>query len=120
MNKTDRYSHIISTFILYFVAENGQAASGCSIIPIIDQERHHYQALMLGYNEEQYRFSFMVLFHFDIIQDQIWVQANNSDWDFTDELVEKGVELEDLVVGWLPENARVYADLMNEQAEAKT
>ncbi|MEM1328040.1 MAG: hypothetical protein AAGI23_18920 [Bacteroidota bacterium] len=47
MSKTDRYSHIISTFILDFVAENGQAASGCSIIPVLDQERHHYQALML-------------------------------------------------------------------------
>ncbi|MEM8525586.1 MAG: element excision factor XisI family protein [Bacteroidota bacterium] len=108
MTKQESYSNILSAFVTDFAEKYEQAPSGLSTIALIDKERHHYQALMLGYNEEQEKFSFVVAFHLDLIEDQVWVQANNTDWDFSNDLLERGVSEKDIVIGWLPENAESY------------
>lgn len=108
MTKQESYSKILAEFVTDFAEKYEQSPSGLSTIAIVDKERHHYQALMLGYNEEQEKFSFVVAFHLDLIADQVWVQANNTDWDFSEDLLERGVLEADIVIGWLPENAEIY------------
>ena len=46
--------------------------------------------------------------HFDIIDDKVWVQQNNTDWEVGDMLEERGVLKSDIVVGFLPPELRAY------------
>ncbi|MDZ7880155.1 MAG: element excision factor XisI family protein [Saprospiraceae bacterium] len=46
--------------------------------------------------------------HFDIINEKIWVQKNNTDWEVGDMLEERGVPKMDIVVGFLPPDLRTH------------
>lgn len=48
------------------------------------------------------KFIYDVLFHFDIKNGQIWIQQNWTDIKLCQELVERGVENQDIFVGFPP------------------
>jgi hypothetical protein len=75
---------------------------------VADKERNHFQLTSIG-REKDGRFFLNVLFHFDIKPDgKIWLQANNTDIDIAAELVERGVEKLDIVLGFQPPRYRPY------------
>lgn len=108
MNKTQQYADILADYILEFEAKFKDANDGLTTLSIIDNERHHYQSLLYGHQDD--RFLFIVQFHFDIINDQIWLQQNNTDIDLGEELVNLGVPKSDIVLGFLSEFEREYSD----------
>ncbi len=74
---------------------------------ITDEERGHYQLVSLGW--EGRAFSYAVIYHFDIKPDgKVWIQANNTDIDVAEELMQKGVAREDIVVGFQHPAYRPY------------
>ncbi len=74
---------------------------------ITDEPRGHYQLVSLGW--EGRGFSYAVVYHFDLKTDgKIWIQANNTDIDVAEELVEQGVFKEDIVVGFQHPAYRPY------------
>lgn len=118
MTKTEKYSEILTKFLTDFANEQKDAVDGLTTLVITDKERHHYQSVIHGFNEEQYKHTFMVLFHFDIIDEKIWIQVNNTDWDFEETLIQKGIASNDLVIGWLPKFARQKTSKTGEKASA--
>jgi hypothetical protein len=74
---------------------------------ITDKEHNQFQLLIAGWNNGKY--SFKVLFHFEIYNDKIWLQENNTEFYVADELIEKGVAREDIVLGFLPERDRAFS-----------
>lgn len=46
------------------------------------------------------------MMHFDIIDEKVWIQVNNTDRDLTAELINLGVSQEDIVLAFLPEGMR--------------
>lgn len=74
---------------------------------IIDEKRGHYQLVSLGW--EGRAFSYAVIYHFDFKPDgKIWIQANNTDIDIAEELVQRGISREDIVVGFQHPAYRPY------------
>ncbi|MDZ7878493.1 MAG: XisI protein [Saprospiraceae bacterium] len=73
---------------------------------IIDKENHRYQVVTIGWQGEQFVHDCPI--HFDIINDKVWVQQNNTDWEVGDMLEERGIPKSDIVVGFLPPNLRAY------------
>ncbi len=65
---------------------------------IMDTENDHYQALYAGWHNDQQIFS--VVFHFDIIDNKIWVQRNISDYDIIGDIEQKGVPKSDIVLAF--------------------
>lgn len=116
MTKTEKYSKILTDFLTDFAKGQKDAVDGLSTLVIADKERHHYQSVMHGFNEEQYKHSFSVLFHFDIIDEKVWIQANNTDWDFENDLINRGILQSDLIIGWLPKYARQQISKIQERA----
>ncbi len=46
--------------------------------------------------------------HFDIKEEKVWIQCNWTELDVAEELMAKGVERNDIVLGFIPENERKY------------
>ena len=75
---------------------------------VADKERNHFQLASVGWENDN-KFFFDVIFHFDIKPDgKIWIQVNNTDVDIAAELVERGVEKSDIVIGFQPPRYRPY------------
>jgi XisI protein len=74
---------------------------------LTDEQHHHYQLLVSGWKADKYRFK--VLFHLDIINNKVWLQQNDTEFFIADELMEKGVAREDIVLGFLPVRDRAYS-----------
>ena len=72
---------------------------------IIDKERNHYLAMRIGWSNENTR-EYGVIMHFDIIDGKIWVQEDLTDFQPVNDLLEKGVPKEDIVIGFMSENKR--------------
>ena len=76
---------------------------------LADRERNHFQLASTGW-EDDIKFFFDVVFHFDIKPDgKIWIQVNRTDVDIAAELVARGIEKSDIVIGFQPPRFRPYS-----------
>ena len=73
---------------------------------VFDKENHHYQLVRVGWKKQ--KFYHYCIFHFDIINDKIWIQANNTEEMIGDELVKRGIAKEEIVLGFHPEYKREF------------
>lgn len=73
-----------------------------------DDIHSRYQILRIGWRD--IKGIFMVIFHFEIIDDKIWVQRNISDYDIVGDLEEKGVPKSDIVLAFLSPRMREYSE----------
>ena len=74
---------------------------------IFDTVRDHYQVLFIGW--EDFKRTFGSSIHIDIKDGKIWVQQNMTDYDFIEDLLEKGVPKEDIVLAFHPPYKRAYS-----------
>lgn len=68
-----------------------------NVFVIEDTKSNHFQLLMQGWDEDDY--IFQCLFHLDIIDNQIWIQYNTTDFPIEDELIKLGVKPSEIVLG---------------------
>ncbi len=73
---------------------------------IFDWENDRYMLINIGWFNEQ-RLHHCVI-HIDIIDGQVWIQANNTDRLIAEELVAAGVPAESIVLGLQPPDVRPY------------
>jgi len=66
---------------------------------IFDTEHNHYQVVSVGWHNEKRIHSCSM--HIDIKPDgKVWIQLNNTEAHLADELMELGVNREDIVLGF--------------------
>jgi hypothetical protein len=73
-----------------------------------DTERDHYQLVTIGWQKG--RFIRNTLLHFDLKNGKIWLQYNGTEEDLGQRLQALGVPKSDIVIGWLPPEARALSD----------
>jgi hypothetical protein len=73
---------------------------------IFDSENDRYMLLSLGWSKGR-RIHHCVI-HIDIIDGQVWIQANNTDRLIAEELVAAGIPPEAIVLGLQPPEVRRY------------
>jgi hypothetical protein len=74
---------------------------------LVDTKNNHFQVVTLGWDKNSFVYS--PVLHFDIKNDKIWIQQNWTDILLDDELIKRGVDKNDIVLGFLPVYAREYA-----------
>lgn len=104
MTKTAKYSNILSDFILEIAKKYEAADDGFITAPLIDSVRHHYQSVVHGFREHK-RF-YTVQFHFEIIEEKVWIQRDITDTVVSEELVKRGIPRTDIVLAYKPESSR--------------
>ena len=106
--KITHYQQILKQLLSYYAERFNQSANGVSAQTIIDLEQNHFQLLRLGWNNHRYTFS--VVFHFDIKDGKIWLQENRTDILIEKELVSMGVPAQDIVLGLQAPEDRMYTE----------
>jgi XisI protein len=107
MEKLDKYRQIVRQ-LLTSLAAIGYCESNenveCQFI--CDTENDHYQLLDIGW--EEYNRIYNCFIHIDIKDGKIWIQENMTENDLAHELVEMGVNKEDIILGLHPPYKRPY------------
>jgi hypothetical protein len=75
---------------------------------IEDTQHHHYQLVTVGWKNDRYFFA--PLFHLHIANNKIWLQQNNTEWRIADELMELGIDRQDIVLGFVEPSLRQYSE----------
>jgi XisI protein len=73
---------------------------------MLDTERDHYQIVTVGW--ENGARVYYPIFHLDIKKDKIWIQEDASDTDLVDELENRGVAKNDIVLAFHSPTNRPY------------
>jgi XisI protein len=105
MDKLKKYQSILTQYLTDFANLPPYAnMPNVKTTVVIDIQNNHFQAVDIGWAGTKYIFS--PVFHFDIQNGKIWFQCNNTDREVIDELIDMGVEEEDIVLGFQPPSVR--------------
>ncbi len=107
MDKTIKYQKAIITVLNEF-AEFWRSSRGVRNQVVADTTNHIYQLNMFGWQNGKV-YVHLVAFHIEIIEGKVWIHQNNTEAMIADELVEKGIAKEDIVLGFLYESDRADA-----------
>ena len=106
-NKTEQYQRILQQLLEEYAQHKPVNLPDVDNQVLIDKERGHFQLVRVGWNDEL--FVRNTVFHFDLkLDDKIWIQANWTDVDIAQTLIERGVERMDIVLGFQPPRYRPY------------
>jgi XisI protein len=106
-SKSARYRQLIIQLLMQHLSApvNGEVIT----MPILDQERDHYQLLDIGWDEAGKRV-FQPIIHIDLLDGKIWIQENAMDVDIAKDLVAEGVEPLDIVLGLHSRSLRRFSE----------
>jgi XisI protein len=106
-SKSARYRQLIIQLLMQHLSApvNGEVMT----MPILDQERDHYQLLDIGWDEAGKRV-FQPIIHIDLLDGKIWIQENAMDVDIAKDLVAEGVEPLDIVLGLHSRSLRRFSE----------
>ena len=76
---------------------------------VFDREGDHYQLVNLGWKNNSTRI-YGCAIHVDIIDRKIWVQHDGTEEAIADQLIEKGVQAQNIVLAYHPPNLRKYTE----------
>ncbi|MDJ0557005.1 MAG: XisI protein [Microcoleaceae cyanobacterium MO_207.B10] len=106
MDKSDFYCRLIQE-LLTAKAKLRSPNDPIKSQTIFDRESDHYQLVNLGWRNNNTRI-YGCSIHVDIIGGKIWVQHDGTEEAITDQLIEKGVPAQDIVLAYHPPNLRKY------------
>jgi XisI protein len=107
MDKLNNYRKCLQEFLSRY-SNYGPKNPNIETQVILDPVNDHYLLLRIGWDKER-RVNHCV-FHFDIKDDKIWLQENNTDIEVDKELEEMGISKKELVVGFHHPSMREYSD----------
>jgi XisI protein len=105
MERLEQYRQAIRQLLTAHAAfeqNNPEPEIECQLI--FDIEHDHYQLLDVGW--EELKRVYNCFMHLDIKDGKIWIQRNMTEADLAQELVERGVPKEDIVLGLHPSYKR--------------
>lgn len=107
MDKIIKYREAVQSLLKRYVAED-VASEDVEVQLIFDVEGDHYQWMNVGW--EGLKRVYRSIVHFDIRDGKVWLQQNLTDLNPADDLIEMGVEREDIVLGLQPPYKQPYTD----------
>lgn len=106
MDKIVKYQQAILELLQEYAAYYKGSNSSTKYYVIADKENYHYLLNETGFSNRHFINS--TIFHFDIIDDKVWLQTNNTKYLIADELIEKGIPKEEIVLGFHEPHLRQY------------
>jgi hypothetical protein len=105
--KRKKYGRIIASWLQEYASPLDSAYPGEYAL-VTDHEHYHYQVISSYWLRDE--FHHLVLFHLQIKPNgKVWLLVNNTDSLVFDDLMERGIPRDDLVIGFLPETLRPYS-----------
>jgi hypothetical protein len=98
MDKVDRYRKIICQFLQDFAKDDAEAQL------IFDRERDRYLVMHVGWRND-YRI-YGCAMQLDLIDNQVWIQNNSTEIYVDRELVKRGIDPKDIILGFRSPSVR--------------
>ena len=106
MEKLENYQNIITQLLEEYAEYLNEPNIETQVI--CDYKRNHFQLVKIGWeNNKRYHYC---VFHFDIKNEKIWLQENNTDIPITSDLERLGVIKSEIVLGIHAPSLRRYSD----------
>ena len=106
-DKVTHYRQIVLDWLEEFAKGKPANLSEVEQQILADEARGHYALITVGFQGD--RHVYLPLFHFDLKPDgKLYLQRNETDRLIADELIEKGVAREDIVLAFHPPELRVH------------
>ncbi len=104
MDKTEKYQNAITSFLneqgLLKIYKKPKVKSRV----IIDKENNQFLLVWTGWHEASY--IHRLWYHFEIIDNKVWILHNSTDVEVDKELIEKGIPKTDIIGAFVPEYLR--------------
>jgi hypothetical protein len=107
MDKLNHYRKCLQEYLTQY-AQYGSQTVGMETQLIFDQVNDHYLLFRTGWDET--RRVHACIFHFDIKDNKVWLQENNTDIEVDKELEEMGISKQEIVIGFHHPSMREYSD----------
>ncbi|MDJ1176740.1 XisI protein [Roseofilum sp. BLCC_M91] len=107
MDILEQYRQIIQSILTEYAAipiANGEI----DCYTVFDTQQDHYQVVNIGWDGD--RRVYGCVLHLDIINGKIWVQHNMTEMRIAQELVNRGVAKDKIVLGFQDPNMRQYTE----------
>lgn len=101
MDSVERYSKIVIKLIEEYASIPSANEPDVHDETLFDKVKNRYLLLSLGWSRQQRRIHYVVI-HIDIVDQQVWIQANNTDRLIAEDLVECGIPRGAIVLGMQP------------------
>lgn len=99
------YPQLVQT-ILSDYALKSHTGSDMEVQTVFDTKRHHYQLVNVGWRGQRRLYGSII--HIDIKSGKIWIQWDGTEVGLANELVERGVPKEDIVLAFQAPSKRKY------------
>ena len=106
MEKLEKYQKILTAFVEEYAKAPFSVQKDLENQAITDTIHNHFQVVTIGWDKGT--FVYNPVFHFDIRDGKIWIQQNWTELSVVEELMAKGVEKQDIVLGFVPPYARIH------------
>ena len=107
MDKLDKYRQAIQAFLKDYASipiSNGEIES----YTVFDTAEDHYQVMSVGWDGNRRVHGCVI--HLDIKDGKVWLQQNSTEVRVAYELMDMGVQREDIVLGFQAPAMRQYTD----------
>jgi XisI protein len=108
MDKVESYRNILTKVLSNYVEPRRIQPDGIETLLLSDTTNDHYQVLLSGWQGRKQ--VFLVVFHFDIKNEKIWMLQNNTDYDIIDDIEAFGVPKSDIVLAIHSPEMRPFTD----------
>ena len=106
MDRVDNYRQIVKD-VLREYAHYRPATGDIDLETIFDETTDHYELLAVGWRDKQRVHGCVI--HIDIRDGKVWLQHDSTDAAIADQLVERGIPADAIVLGFQPEYIRQYS-----------
>lgn len=109
MDKVEKLSRVAEKILDRYLKIYQKSGGGIDTKLIVDRTGRHLQLLRFGWLNE-YEFAHYPAIDFDIRGDKLWILENRTDFDLASDLRQMGIRDEDVVLGFIPEEERVFTE----------
>ena len=106
MDKLSKYQEAVISLLEEYAAVKPANMQQTEQQVLADRQRNHFALIRLGWEDE--RFVYHCIMHFDIKEGKVWLQQNWTDQNLAEELIAKGVDRQDIVLGFVPPYERAH------------
>ena len=107
MDKIELYRHVIQSFLTAY-ASIPIANGSIDCYTVFDTKQDRYLVINVGWDGDRRVYGSVL--HLDIREGKIWIEQNMTEVRIAQELVERGVAKENIVLGFHPPEMRQYTD----------
>lgn len=107
MDKIEKYKKIVRKIVEEVVAMSPEIEDGIENQLITDDEHGHYLYFGVGWETDTNNWFYATFIHIDVKPNgRVWLQHDGTDLRIANQLIERGIPKNDIVIGFQPPYVR--------------